>query len=155
MDGFKNSTKTHYTKGGAAGPKGAAKVAKVMGEFKKGSLHSGKGGPEVTNPKQAVAIALSEARRHPLKKAGGGAVSSRPVGSKGRRISDEELSTPSGILAKSGRADPYERMPKTGPAPAKKRPLGRGAAYDIPLIKPRAYKQGGLAVMPKGPGCKK
>lgn len=37
------------------------KVSKVMREYKAGTLHSGKGGPEVTNPKQAVAIALSEA----------------------------------------------------------------------------------------------
>lgn len=35
-----------------------------MNEFKKGSLHSGsKKGPEVTNPKQAIAIALSEKRK--------------------------------------------------------------------------------------------
>lgn len=40
-----------------------AKVGKVMKEFKAGSLHSGKGGKVVKNPKQAVAIALSEARR--------------------------------------------------------------------------------------------
>lgn len=40
------------------------KVGKVMREFKAGELRSGsKKGPEVTNPKQAVAIALSEARR--------------------------------------------------------------------------------------------
>lgn len=39
------------------------KVEKVMKEFKKGELHSGKKGPVVKNPKQAVAIALSEARR--------------------------------------------------------------------------------------------
>lgn len=40
------------------------KVAKVMREYKKGKLHSGsKKGPEVTNPKQAVAIALSEGRK--------------------------------------------------------------------------------------------
>jgi hypothetical protein len=32
-----------------------------MGEYKEGTLHSGKGGKVVTNPKQAVAIALSEA----------------------------------------------------------------------------------------------
>ncbi len=32
-----------------------------MGEFKEGTLHSGKGGKVVTNPKQAVAIALSVA----------------------------------------------------------------------------------------------
>lgn len=39
------------------------KVEKVMREYKRGKLHSGKGGPEVTNPKQALAIALSEARK--------------------------------------------------------------------------------------------
>jgi hypothetical protein len=45
-------------------PKGEAKVEKVMHEYKEGKLHSGsKKGPEVTNPKQAVAIALSEARK--------------------------------------------------------------------------------------------
>ncbi len=44
--------------------KGKGKVAKVMGEFKRGTLHSGsKKGPEVTKRKQAVAIALNEARR--------------------------------------------------------------------------------------------
>lgn len=44
--------------------KGKAKVEKVMKEFKHGALHSGsKKGPVVSNPKQAVAIALSEARK--------------------------------------------------------------------------------------------
>ena len=37
------------------------KVAKVMREYKKGTLHSGKGGPVVKDNKQAIAIALSEA----------------------------------------------------------------------------------------------
>ena len=41
-----------------------SKIAKVMGEFKRGKLHSGsKKGPVVTNQRQATAIALSEARR--------------------------------------------------------------------------------------------
>lgn len=40
-----------------------AKVGKVMKEFKAGSLHSGKGGKVVKSPKQAIAIALSEAQR--------------------------------------------------------------------------------------------
>lgn len=45
-------------------PKGKAKVKKVMHEFEDGDLHSAsKKGPLVTNPKQAVAIALSEARK--------------------------------------------------------------------------------------------
>ena len=42
--------------------KAAKKMAKVMGEFKEGKLHSGsKHGMEVTSRKQAVAIAMSEA----------------------------------------------------------------------------------------------
>lgn len=40
------------------------KIKKVMHEFKEGDLHSGsKKGPVVKNPKQAVAIAYSEAKR--------------------------------------------------------------------------------------------
>ena len=42
---------------------GKAKVGAVMHEFGKGELHSGKGGKIVKNPKQAVAIAISEAAR--------------------------------------------------------------------------------------------
>ena len=41
--------------------KQTAKIGKVMGEFKDKGLHSGKGGKVVTNPKQAIAISLSEA----------------------------------------------------------------------------------------------
>jgi hypothetical protein len=37
------------------------KIGKVMGEFKEGTLKSGGSGRKVTNPKQAIAIALSEA----------------------------------------------------------------------------------------------
>ena len=40
----------------------SAKVGKVMGEYKEGTLHSGKGGPVVKDKKQATAIALSEAK---------------------------------------------------------------------------------------------
>lgn len=47
--------------------KKAAKVAKVMGEFKRGTLHAGKDpagpakAPLAKSRKQAIAIALSEA----------------------------------------------------------------------------------------------
>jgi hypothetical protein len=43
--------------------RGKAKVSKVMREWKSGKLHSGsKKGPKVTSRKQAIAIALSEAK---------------------------------------------------------------------------------------------
>ena len=38
------------------------KISKVMREYKAGTLKSGGSGKKVTNPKQAMAIALSEAR---------------------------------------------------------------------------------------------
>jgi hypothetical protein len=70
MESFKDTTRMRYMQGGdvegyakGGSVKGAAKIAKVMGEFKRGELHSGsKKGPKVTNPKQATAIAMSEAR---------------------------------------------------------------------------------------------
>ena len=40
------------------------KVRQTMHEFKAGSLHSGsKRGPTVTDPKQAIAISLSQAKK--------------------------------------------------------------------------------------------
>ena len=39
------------------------KMKSVMGEFGKGTLHSGKGGPVVKSRKQAIAIALSSAAK--------------------------------------------------------------------------------------------
>lgn len=66
-----------YARGGAK--KTMAKVGKVMQEFAEGDLHSGsKKGPIVKNPKQALAIGYSEARRaakKPVKKQVGGEIS--------------------------------------------------------------------------------
>lgn len=54
----------HMPKKKAKKKKKHDKVEKVMHEFKEHKLHSGsKKGPEVKNKKQAIAIALSEARK--------------------------------------------------------------------------------------------
>lgn len=43
------------------------KVAEEMHEMKEGKLKIGKSGKKVTNPKQAIAIGLSEARKEGAK----------------------------------------------------------------------------------------
>jgi len=181
MDGFKNSTRTQYMKGGACegyakggSVKGAAKIAKVMGEFKAGTLHSGsKKGPEVKNPKQAMAIAMSEARKAgakmPVKKARGGmmdeGISTRPVDSSGRRMTNEELGmTPGGV-------DPAKKKKPVMAKPAAKKampkvmsdlerarlmvtrplPMKQGGGVPAYSGKPMiSRKTGGLTAMPKG-----
>lgn len=45
------------------GKKAQATVEEAMHKMKKGELKSGKSGKTVKNPKQAVAIGLSEARK--------------------------------------------------------------------------------------------
>jgi hypothetical protein len=47
------------------------KVEKVMKEYKEGKLHSGSSGKVVKNPKQAIAIALSEQAKANKSKKGG------------------------------------------------------------------------------------
>ena len=60
MKSIKDASKHHSPKVS----KKEKKIEKVMHEYKEGKLHSGsKKGPKVKNRKQAIAIALSEARR--------------------------------------------------------------------------------------------
>ena len=58
------------------GKKAQKKVREAMHERKRGTLRSGRSGKKVTNPKQAIAIGLSEARRE------GGKVPSKKSSSK-------------------------------------------------------------------------
>ncbi len=53
----KKSTSRKY------GPAAGKQVKREMDEMKAGTLKSGRSGKKVTNPKQAIAIGLSEARR--------------------------------------------------------------------------------------------
>ena len=47
--------------------KAGEKVERAMKEMKKGTLRSGRSGKKVTDPKQAIAIGLSEAREEGAK----------------------------------------------------------------------------------------
>jgi len=48
-------------------PKAQEKMEKVMHEYKRRKLKSGRSGKTVINPKQAIAIGLSEARKRGAK----------------------------------------------------------------------------------------
>lgn len=58
----KKSTSSQKSSHKKYGPKASKSVEREMKEFKKGKLKSGSG-RTVTNPKQAIAIGLSEARK--------------------------------------------------------------------------------------------
>lgn len=184
MKGFKDSTKTQYSMGGSCyakggAVKGAAKISKVMGEFKSGELHSGsKKGPVVTNPKQATAIALSEARKAgakvPAKKyQDGGAVA------RGNRAAALEQREEAALVAEgirkaareAKRGNPYtkpEAIRKTTTtvevAPvdraeraaraARAAKAQKGRFMDEPIVRDvmgaLGFNKGGLCAMPKG-----
>lgn len=55
--GTKKSSKRKYS------PAAGKSVEREMHEMKRGKLKSGRSGKKVTNPKQAIAIGLSEARK--------------------------------------------------------------------------------------------
>lgn len=147
---------------GVGKPKGEApmekakggKVAKVMHEFGEGKLHSGsKKGPKVTNPKQAIAIALSEQRA--AKKAKGGKIDSVPV--KDIKSGKIPQSTDEDFYGKAKDAP----MPPRRPSMMKKGGMEHeDVAADKKLIKsmvkPGALQKadGGVAARPFGSGAR-
>jgi hypothetical protein len=113
------------------GYKKGGKVAKVMHEFGAGELHSGsKKGPKVTNPKQAVAIALSEAGK--AKKAKGGMAHEDAAQDKAMIKS---MVKPSALKkADGGPISPQMRSPLQDMARARSVPVAPRA----PMIPPQA-----------------
>ncbi|MEN9418432.1 MAG: hypothetical protein RI988_2052 [Pseudomonadota bacterium] len=137
MDDFKNSTKTQYAMGGAAhakggSVKGAAKVAKVMGEFKKG------GAPM----KKAQGGAVARGNRMQAEEAGESRLVRRAPPRKTAMTAEERAMAET--IARGNRMSAEEagesRLMRRGV------PAHRGE----PMI---SRKRGGLAVMPKGTKC--
>ena len=59
----KKSSSSRKNSGRKYGKAAGAQVKTEMHEMKRGKLNSGRSGKKVTNPKQAIAIGLSEARK--------------------------------------------------------------------------------------------
>ena len=156
-----------YAKGGHV-KKAEQKIGRVMKEFTEGKLHSGsKEGPKVKSTKQAVAIALNEARaagaKIPrVKRNQGTPIGKGPEGDDvlmARMTKDELAQGARGVRMARERLE--RQTVKRGVPPSS----------DKPLISPRmqevgksigvkksmggmAYNKGGLSVMPKGKGGK-
>ncbi len=169
-----------YAKGGHVS-KGEQKIGRVMREFTKGKLHSGsKEGPKVKSTKQAVAIALNEARaagaKIPrVKKAMGGSAEADDVimsrmtkdelaqGARGVRMARERLErdtvkrgTPPARPKEIKFDEPMEIIrPRKDLKPIKKAvpPSSREPLYGPAKRLSIPLKKGGLSVMPKGKGC--
>ena len=147
---------------GVGKPKGEApmekakggKVAKVMHEFGEGKLHSGsKKGPKVTNPKQAIAIALSEQRA--AKKSHGGKIGSVPV--KDIKSGKIPQSTDEDFYGKAKDAPMPPRRPsnlKKGGMPHED--VKEDTALIKSMVKSDALKKadGGVAARPFGAGAR-
>ena len=116
------------------------KVAKVMREYKAGKLHSGsKKGPMVKNPKQAMAIALSEARKSGekvVKKANGGLADIKPISERAAyeryqdRMYRQGKEASEKALAQSMKSDTVMGTLKA----AARSPVGRIASRAIPGV---------------------
>ena len=106
------------------GKKSSDKVEAAMHEMKEGKLKSGRSGKKVTNPKQAVAIGLSEARKEggkvpkaPAKKA----ASKKTPAKKAATKSTAAKKTAAKKTPAAKKAAPARKTAAKNTAPAKKR----------------------------------
>jgi len=104
------------------GKKSEKKVEEAMHEMHEGKLKSGRSGKKVTNPKQAVAIGLSEARKEgdkvPPEKSKSKSSSKKSAAKK----SDSKKSAPKKSAAKkssSNKSDDKKSAPKKSSAKKK------------------------------------
>ncbi|HYV52962.1 MAG TPA: DUF6496 domain-containing protein [Chitinophagaceae bacterium] len=74
------------------GKKAQDKVERAMHEMKRGELKSGRSGKKVTNPRQAVAIGLSEAREEGAKVPPADNAKGRKSSGRGRKSSSHSRS---------------------------------------------------------------
>ena len=74
------------------GKKAQDKVERAMHEMKRGELKSGRSGKKVTNPRQAVAIGLSEAREEGGKVPPAGNAKGRKSSGRGKKSSSHSRS---------------------------------------------------------------
>ena len=77
------------------------KIGKVMREFKKGELNMGQSKEKVKNPKQAIAIALSEAGMSRKKMAMGGSATNNLSSERsmyGNQVDFAQFTNPDGTL---------------------------------------------------------
>ena len=140
--GYAHGGQVAMKKGGET--KGQAKVAKVMGEFKSGALHSGSSkGPIVKNPKQAMAIALSEKQAAGYKKGGNAKSGVKEVKLVGMKMEPEAVVKKEVALLKKAGA----------PAKLIKHEEREGALMGLKKGgKPKRYQEGGSAESDIAPG---
>ena len=136
--------------------KDGGKVQKVMHEYKAGTLHSGsKTGPQVKSREQAVAIALSEARKAgekvPAKKYQEGGAVTGPGGPREdaipAKLSNGEYVIPAHIVSYLGTAffDKIVQQTEAQMGTAAPSPFAEMATNDMGEMEPAGGMPGGMS----------
>ena len=120
------------------GKKAGSKVETAMDEMKKGTLKSGGSGKKVTDPKQAIAIGLSEARKEgakvPAKKTG----AAKKAPAKKATTAAKKAPAKKAVAAKKApakKAVAAKKAPTKKTTAAKKAPAKKAVARKAPAKK--------------------